>query len=142
MSEKRTPFDVLCAAADRRGDEIAELKAALARAEAERAHAQQNANKDLCLLADTLREAYAQRDSERARAEKAEAKLSALREQTRVRDARVEKPKPGDLVLLWDGYSWEADRLEAGLGFWRDSGREVDSYPYWLPMPPKPEETR
>lgn len=69
---------------------------------------------------------------------------NALREQNRIRDARVEKPKPGVPVLVWYGTVWERDMSRFACPEWVSGNRNHDSpmfadFPFWLPMPPAPE---
>lgn len=83
------------------------------------------------------------------------AELRRLREQTRVRDARVEplrKPYPakdylntgdGSWWLVWHKYRWIPSQTYAmgGTKFgWLAIAEDVNNFPFYLPMPPAPEE--
>ena len=72
--------------------------------------------------------------------------LAALREQTRVRDARKEPPHLDDIgesatVLVFDLDGWRSDYAvsEEGYVSWDASG-DMGRHPFWLPMPPVPKE--
>lgn len=90
----------------------------------------------------------AERDEAMAEATKALARnaqlcnaLECVLDLNRVRDARSEPPPLNDRVLVWQGVYWApACSLVAGKWNieWR-SGFPLESFPFWLPMPPTQE---
>ena len=103
-------------------------------------------------LIDQIRQ---ERDEWKARAEAAERKLVERasccvenEERVRVRDARVEPPSDDGVVLVFDGAFWApAFRPSLMPGHFKFMDPNfgcgpMREAPYWLPMPPSPEEKK